>query len=806
MLADARIVIVGGGIAGCSLAYHLTQLGESDVLLLEQHELTSGTTWHAAGLCTQYSGSYNLMSLLRRSVELYRSLEAETGLPVPYQLTGSLRLAGSSDRLDEAEQVKGVAEQVGVPFEIVSAERTRELFPLLSPDGSLPAAYLPTDGWVDPATVANALARHAQRLGAQIRRRAGVTGMRFEHGGWELDTSAGEVRAGTVVIASGQWSRQVARMAGADLPIAPLEHQYVLTAAIDGLPARTAQLPVLRDPDESYYVRQDGEGLLVGPFEQEATPWALDGIPRGFANRLLKTNLPRITPNLEAAERRIPVLAEAALVKTINGPDAYTPDGRCLMGPIPGRRNLFALCGFSFFGIVYSGGAGSYAAEWLVDGQPSDSMWELDVRRFGDYARSTRYVVDRARDGYAREYAVRFPEEERPAGRPLKTGPLHDRLLARGAVYGARFGWERPLWFAKGGADRDVYSFRRGSWHDAVGEECRAVRSAVGVLDQTSFAKFELSGHGAEAALDRLCANALPQAVGRMALTQLCTPKGGIEADVTVTRVADDRFYVVSAAATESHDLSWLESHLPEDGSVRLANLTGRHGVLTLAGPRSRDLLASLTRADVSREAFPFFTGREIDVAMAPVLALRVSYVGELGYELHHPVEYQRHLYDAVCEAGAALGLVDFGYRALDSMRLEKAYRLWGADMSADWTPLQAGLGRFVRLDKGDFIGREALLAAKARGPERELACLVVDADDADCHGFEPVFDRADPIAYVASGGYGHTVEQSIALAYLPVAKAVPGTELEIGVLGERRRATVVEQPLYDPSNERLLG
>lgn len=808
MALDARVVVVGGGIAGCSLAYHLARLGESDVLLLEQHDLTSGTTWHAAGLCTQFSRSYNLMTLLRRSVDLYRSLEAETGFPAPYHETGSIRLAGSRDRVDELWHAKGVADQVGVPLDIVLPERAVELFPLAHTDGVLAAAHLPTDGWVDPASVTNALAKSAQARGVRIERRTTVTGLRREQGAWTVEAGDRQIRAGVVVIAAGQWSRQVAQLAGADLPIVPIEHQYLLTEPVEGLPARTSELPVLRDPEGSYYVRQDGEGLLVGPFEEDATPWSVDGVPRRFPNRLLKPNLKRITPNLDAAARRIPILAQTGLVKTINGPDGFTPDGRALMGPIPGQRDLWVLGGFCFFGIVYSGGAGSYAAEWIVEGQPSDTMWELDVRRFGDYARSSRYVVARARDGYAREYAIHYPEEERPTARPLKTDPIYDRLAARGAVFGARSGWERPLWFARDGDDRhDVYSFRRGNWFDRVADECRAVRAGVGVLDQTSFAKFEVSGPGAETALDRLCANALPPGVGRMALTQMCTERGGIETDVTVTRLGDDRFYVVSAAATEAHDLAWIESHLPDDGSVRLENVTARYGVLTLAGPRSRELLQGLTRADVSREAFRFFTMRELEVGMAPVRALRVSYVGELGFELHHPLEYQRHLYELLVDAGRPLGLVDFGYRALESLRLEKAYRLWGADMSADWTPLEAGLGRFVDFDKGDFIGRDALLRQREQGIARDLACLVVESPRADCHGYEPVYDGGSaPIAYVASGGYGHTVGRSIALSYLPVEAAAPGTALTVELLGERFPALVVEQPLYDPSSERLLS
>jgi dimethylglycine dehydrogenase len=472
------------------------------------------------------------------------------------------------------------------------------------------------------------------------------------------------------------------------------------------------------------------------------------------------------------------------------------------MGWVPGQRDLFVLAGFSIFGIVFAGGAGAYAAEWIVDGQPSDNMWELDVRRFGSYANATSYLVARASEVFEDEYKIHFPEEERPAGRPCKTDPLYETLLAKGAVMGARFGWERPLWFARDGEPaHDEYSFRRGNWFDAVGDECRAVRTAVGVLDQTSFAKYLVSGPGAEGFLDRLCANRLPAEPGRMCLTQALTPRGGIECDQTVSCLKPQRFYVVSAAATETHDLAWIERHAPADGSVEVDNVTDRYGVLTLAGPRSRELLQRLTAEDLSREALPFFRARHVEIGGVQVICLRVSYVGELGFELHHPLEHQGELYAHVCTAGADLGLRDFGYRALDSMRLEKAYRLWGADMSADYTPLEAGLDRFVAFDKGEFVGREALLI---REPRIRLSTLVVDADGADAHGYEPVHANGELVTYVMAGGYGHTVEKSIALAYLPLELAREGTPLEVEILGDRRPAQVVADALYDPAGERL--
>jgi dimethylglycine dehydrogenase len=805
--AEAEVVIVGGGIAGCSVAYHLTRLGCTDVVLLEAADLASGSTWHAAGLCTQFAPSYNLMKLLRTSLDLYGSLEEETGQAVDLHRCGSVRLAATRDRIDEFEQRASVAALLDIPVEIVGPEQLRELFPLVDTDGVLAAAYLPTDGHVDPTSVTQALVAGALARGAGVFRSAPVRTVSYERGGWTVTTPKGSIRTKTVVNAAGQWARQVGRLADAELPIVPLQHHYVVTEPLVEVAALTCELPVLRDTDASFYVRQEGAGLLVGPFERSPRTWALDGVPEDFHGRLLPADLDQIADVLVAAGRRVPAFADAGIKTVVNGPDGYTPDGRCLMGPVPGLAGFHVLAGFSIFGIVYAGGAGRYAAEWIVDGRPSDDMWELDVRRFGEYARTTSYVVSRACEVYEREYAIHYPEEELPAGRPLKTDPLYDRLLGRGAVFGVRSGWERPLWFAhRGEAPRDRYSFRRGGWHEAVAEECRSVRSGIGVLDQTSFAKFELSGSGAETCLDRLCANALPAETGRIVLTQMCTPSGGVECDVTVTRLDEDRFYVVSAAATETHDLAWIERHLPADGSVLLDNVTSRLGVLTLAGPRSRELLGALTDADVSREAFPFFRCRELEIGMASVRVLRVSYVGELGYELHHPLEYSRHLYEQLLAAGEPLGLIDFGYRALESLRLEKAYRLWGPDLAQVYTPLEAGLERFVRFDKGEFIGREALLRQREEGPARRLACLAVDADGADPHGYEPVLDGERVVGYVTSGGFGHTVGTAIGLAYLPIAQAEPGTELAVAILGERRPARVVAEPLYDPANERLLS
>jgi dimethylglycine dehydrogenase len=805
-----RVLVIGGGIAGCSVAYHLTRLGWGDVTLVEQDELTSGSTWHAAGLCTQLTPSLNLMKLLMYSLDLYQRLEAETGQPVSLHRSGSIRLATTRDWVDEFRHRQAMAQVLGLDVRVIGVPEIRELFPLLRPEGIIAAAYLPTDGHVDPSSVTFALAAGARQGGATVLRHTRVTGIDRPSGAdWLVRTTAGDIEAEIVVNAAGQWARQIGELVGVRLPIVSLQHQYVVTDRLAELSGAGAELPVLRDPEHSYYVRQEGEGLIVGPFERGPLTWALDGVPADFGRRLLPPDISQIEDVLEAATTRIPVLRDIGIRSIVNGPDGYTPDGRCLMGEVPGLRNFHVLAGFSIFGIVFAGGAGRYAAEWIADGQPSDDMWELDVRRFGPYAEPKPYVAARASEVYEREYAVHYPHEELTAGRPLKVSPLYARLAGRGAVYGARFGWERPLWFAPGDAARDEqYTFRRPDWLPAVAAECAGVRERVGVLDQTSFAKYELSGPGARDVLDRLCANSLPTAEGRIALTQMCTERGGIECDVTVTMLAPDRFYVVSAAAAETHDLAWIERHLPADGSVTVDNLSAERGVLTIAGPRSRELLQRISGDEFGNERFPFFSSRTVRIGSASVMAMRLSYVGELGWELHHDLADQSALYERIVSAGGALGLVDFGYRALDAMRLEKGYGLWGADLTADWTPLEAGLGRFVKPGKGDFIGREALLAQLARGIERKLSCLTVDDAPAIPHVGEPVYHGDQVVSYVASGGFGPTVGTSIAFAYLPVRLAEPGTSLAVGLLGERVGATVVRTPLYDPENKkvRLFG
>lgn len=801
MKTSARAVVVGGGIVGASVLYQLTRAGWHDVALVEKGELCSGSTWHAAGNTPHFNTSLNLSRIHLASTRLYARLEAETGQAVGWHRTGSLRLASVPGRMDEYRRHRGKARTIGLPFELVDPAEVKRLHPLVETAGLLGAAWNPEDGHVDPTSVTQALARGARDRGAEVHRHTPVTAISRTRGGeWRVETDGGAITTAVVVIAAGTWAREVGRLCGLDLPIVAMEHQYLVTEAIHELAALGVELPIVREVDVSYYLRQERDGFILGPYEKGARPFGVGGIPPGFGADLLPPDLARLQPIIEGAMARLPALAKAGIQRVVNGPITYTPDGNPLLGPAFGLRGVWLACGFSF-GITQAGGAGAYLAEWITSGQPPVDLWEVDPRRYGAYA-TERYAVARCIDLYEDEYAISYPQDDRRAGRPARTSPLYDRFKAAGAVFGVRNGWERPYWFAPPGtAPRDVPSFRRTNWFEPVGAEARAVRERVGLLELSSFSKYEVSGPGADAFLDRVCANRLPK-VGRIVLSQLLNPRGTVECDVTVTRLAPDRFLVLSAAVAELHDLDWLLRHAPE-GGVTIENVTNRWGVLILAGPRARDVLGCVTDADLSNAAFPWLAVREIAVGYAPVRALRVNFVGELGWELHHPIEYQLGLYDALMEAGAPHGIVNFGLRAMDALRLEKAYRVWGADINTEVTPLEAGLARFVAFGKGEFVGREALLAQRRDGVRKRLITLDVAALDADCHGNEAVHAGARVVGITTSGGYAHWLRKSLAVAYVDAAVAAPGAHLEVEILGERRPAVVVPEPLFDPENLR---
>ncbi len=808
MKSHARVVIVGGGVVGVSILYHLAKKGWSDVVLCEKMELTHGSTWHAAGLLPLFNMSYTVGQLHKYSVDLYKQLEAETGQAVSFHQTGNLRLATNRDRMDEYHKYCGTANTIGVPFKIITAKEVKELWPLCEIEGIVGALYHPQDGHVAPADVTMALAKGARTRGGEIYRQTKVVGIEQKPGGeWLVRTDKGDITAEHVVTATGSWARQTGRMVGLDLPVIAVEHQYLVTEEIPELVERKKQglpeLAVLRESDQSYYMREERQGLILGPYEKGAPAWAVDGVPDSFGQELLAPDYDRLEPHINAAIRRVPVFGKAGIKDCINGPIPYTPDGSPLIGPAWGLRN-FWLCEGHSFGITAAGGSGWQLAEWIVEGEPGIDMWDVDPRRFGDYA-NKRYTKIKNEECYEHVFIHHYPLEERPAARPAKTSPCYLRQKELGAVFGQKFGWERANWFApKGMEPKDKYSFRRTNFFEPVREEVRAVRERVGLLDLTGFSKFEITGPGAEALLDRLVANRLPKKIGRIQLCHVCTPRGGVAAEWTITRLGEQAFYVISAAAAERHDWDILVKNRPADGSVEIRNVTLDRGVLVVAGPRSRELLQTLTDADLSNAAFPWLSAQEILVGLAPVRALRVNFVGELGWELHHPLPYQLHLWDSIMEAGKAFDIRPFGIRAMDSLRVEKSYRYWRVDLSTEYTPLESGMGRFVQLNKGEFIGREALLRQQQKGLPYNFVTLAVEAKDSDPWGNEPIYDGGTMVGRATSGAYGYTLGRSLAVGYVKPDYARPGTRLEIVLLGERYPAEILPESPWDPENARL--
>lgn len=802
MKTQARVVVIGGGIAGCSTLYHLTRMGWRDVVLVERDELTSGSTWHAAGNCPTFSTSWNILKWQRYSNGLYSRLAAEVDYPINYSVTGSIRLAQSRARMEEFHHVAGMARAQGIDFEILAANEMKSRYPFLELHDLEGGLWDPHDGDIDPSQATQAFAKGARAGGAEIYRFNPVEAIERGAGGeWLVHTKNGTIACEKVVNAAGYRGAEVGALVGLNLPIVSLQHQYLVTEPIADLAGRDAKLPLLRDPDDSYYLRQERDGLLLGPYEWDATPVWLDGVPADFGMELYPDDLDRLERYIKRAIGRVPILGTAGVQRVVNGPIPYTPDGLPLIGPAFGLDDFYHCCAFSF-GIAQGPGAGKVMAEILVEGEPEWDMWALDPRRFTDHANQA-YTAAKAVELYQNEYAIVYPIEERPAGRPAKATPLYDRLKAKGARFGARGGWERATWFApEDAAAEETPSFHHADWFDEVGAECRAVRARVGLLDLGGFAKFEVSGPGAAGFLDRLICGRLP-GPGRISLSYFCSPKGGIVSEVTITRLAEDRFYLCAAAAAEWHDLQWMQRHLPTAG-VDVENVTARYGTLILAGPKARDVLTKVTAADLSNARFPWLAAREIEIGFTRLLALRINYVGELGWELHLPVESLAAVYDALMAAGAEHGIVDFGMYALDSLRLEKCYRAWKLDITHEYTPLDAGLDRFLRLDKDDFIGRAALLQQKQAGLAERFVPLLVEPGDADAPFCASVLDGEEVVGLVTSGGYGHCLESSIALAYVRRDLAEPGRALEIEILGQRRKAVVAEEPLYDPPNERL--
>lgn len=811
MRDKASVVVIGGGIFGTSVAYHLARAGVKDLVLLEKGELTSGTTFHSVGLVSQFRSSPALMQIMNYTISLFDELQEEAGDALGWQRYGSLRLASSEDRLLALKRDASRAAAIGLEVDIVSPERVLELFPYLSPENLFGAVHIPDDGYIDPNGITNELARQARRLGAEVVTGVRVTGIELSPAGavTGVNTDQGAIQTECVVNAAGQWAPRICEMVGARLPMVPLMHQYLTTKPIPGreLPK---ELPVVRDPDNLFYVRPEVGGFLVGIFETEPKAWSVQGVPWEFSQQLLNPEWELVESALEQAFNRVPLLAEAEIIELINGPDAFTPDGHYALGPVPGVKGFFVAAGGSINGIAGAGGVGKILAEWILEGQPSIDTHEMDVRRFGPHLDDLDYLTEKAREVYRYYYHLHYPLDENQWGRPLRKSPFYGFLEQAGAVFGEKNGWERVNYFEPGrpgrraGAEQRAWGFHTPPYFQHIEREARATREKVALFDMSSFGKLEVSGPGALEFLQGMAAGNLDRPQGRLVYTQLLNRGGGIECDLTVTRLGEQRFRLITGTSFAASDLGWLRLHLPEDGSVELRDLSEELGCLGLWGPRARDVLQKVSPDDLSNQAFPYLSARHIEVGGASVLAQRVSYAGELGWELYVIPADAPRVWEAVVEAGREFGMELAGYKALDSLRLEKGYLYWGGDITPVDNLLEAGLGALVAWDKGDFLGRDALLELRERGLSRRMRALLVDCEPYTLYGGEAVLDQGRVVARVRSGGYGFTVGSNIALAYLPLELARPGTELEVEVLGRRVPARVAATPLVDPKGEKL--
>ena len=801
--SQARIVVIGGGAVGCSIAYHLGKLGQRDVLVLEKSGLTHGSTWHAAGVVGQLRSKRNLTRLMQYSAQLYGKLEAETGQATEWKPVGSLRLASSEERWSELKRMATTARSFDFELHTLSPKEAQEKFPLIDPAGVVGAVFVPNDGSVEPSSLTMAYAKGARAGGVRIVEGVLVTG--FESDGRRLTrvlTDQGAIDCEIVVNAAGIWARDVAKMAGVKVPAGAVEHQYMITEKSNSIPPG---LPTLRDPDRIFYLKPEPGALAVGGWEKGTPTFGATGVPFSFGRELFQPNQDRLEAFLLPAAERLPILNELGIRTVINGPIPISPDGEPIMGLAPERDNFYVACGFTS-GIAASGGAGKAMAEWIVEGEPGLDLWAFDVRRFGSHHMSAKYLAERSVDSYWRYYQIHYPIEELLSARGGRRSPLYPLLAAKNAVFGSRFGWERPNWFAPAGSEAiDKPSFEaRPNWFGPVGAECRAARERAVLIDQSSFSKYEISGPGAFATLQLLAAGDLDKPQGALVYTQLCNERGGIEADLTFARLDENRFYMVTGSAFGVRDMGWIKKHLPTDGSVTVQELTSARATLNLAGPRSRDILQAVVESDVSNEAFPYMTARELRLGLAPVLALRVTYLGELGYELHLPSEYAAHVYELLWAAGRDLGLVDAGYRAIDSLRLEKRYLYWGSDITPDYTPYEAGLGFAVSLKKkSDFVGRAALEKAKAAGPRRRLVTLLVDAD-VQLYGGEAIRRNGKVLGVTSSAGWGHTIGKAIALGYVPADEA-GHDDYEVEAFTRRHAAQRIAGAAVDPQRAKIL-
>jgi len=806
MRDSAQVVIIGGGIIGCSTAYHLTQMGWKDVILVEKGELTSGSTWHAAGLVGQLRSGRNLTRMLQYSVSLYEQLEKETGLNTGWKRCGCLHLAGTKERMYELKMGVTIARSFGLEMNIITPNEAYDLCPIISLDDVIGAAFIPSDGQADPAGITQAMAKGARNRGANIYRNTLVTG--FEFNGKRLTavkTDKGDIQCEIVVNCTGMWGYQVGRMLGVNIPLVPFQHQFLVTDSIKGLPP---DMPTMRDKDNLLYYKKEVDGIVMGGYEPNGIPWAVDGVPNDFTSQLLEPDFDHFQSLSDPAMKRTPCLKTTGIVKLFNGPEAFTPDGNAIMGPAPELDNCFVAVGFNAFGIAAGGGAGRMMAEWIIEGEPSLDIWPLDIRRFGPHHRSRSFNVERTREIYGKHYTIHWPYEEHDSARGIRRSPLYSLLKEKGAVYGSKYGWERANWFAPEGIEpKDELTFEVPNWFEHVGNEHRAARESVILIDQSSFCKFEIEGPEAFEFLNRLAANNIDKPVGSITYTQLCNARGTIESDITVTRLAEDKFFLVTGTAFGLHDAEWIKKHMPKDGSVVFKDVTSALAVINVIGPNSRKLLEKVTRDDIGNEELMFGKCKTLSVGCASVTALRVTYGGELGYELYIPIEFACHVYETLWEAGQDLDIVNAGYRAINSLHFEKGYGLWGVELTPEYTPFDAGLGFCVDLNKDDFLGREALVNIKEKRPIWKLCTFTIDTDQPIMiRGSEPIMHNGKVIGITTSGGYGYTVGKTIVYSYIPLEDAKYTQDYEIEVYMEVYSITRHEnRALYDPERKKIL-
>jgi sarcosine dehydrogenase len=809
--ASARVVVIGGGIVGCSTAYHLAKLGLTDTVLIERHQLTSGSTFHAAGLVGQLRTSANITQLLGYSVDLYRRLEAETGQATGWKMNGGLRLACNQERWTEVKRQATTAKSFGLEMHLLSPKEAQDLWPLMTVDDVIGAAFLPTDGQVSPSDVTVALAKGARQAGATICEQTDVISIEVDRGVIKaVVTNHGRIECEKVVLCAGQWTRQLAATIGVNVPLVPVQHQYVITAQLPGGVPTT--LPTLRDPDRLTYYKEEVGALTMGGYEPNPIPWAVNGIPKPFNFQLLEPDFDHFSPTMELAMGRVPALADAGVNQLINGPESFTPDGNFILGEAPELKNCFIGAGFNAFGIASGGGAGMALAEWVRTGQAPFDLWVVDIRRFGQPHQDTSWVRTRTLEAYTKHYTMAWPFEEHHSGRPVRQSPLYPQLLAAGASFGEKLGWERPNWFAdltNNESPHDIYTYGRQNWFTAVGHEHKACREAAVVVDQTSFAKYVVQGPDAGAVLDFVCANDVNKTVGSLTYTQMLDERGGIQCDLTVARIDTNSFYLVTGTGFATHDADWIRRTIPATMRAELVDVTSAWTVLSLMGPRSRDILQQITQADISNPKFPFGCVQTIGIAGVPVRALRVTYMGELGWELHVPVESATVVYSSLMAAGMPFGLRNAGYRAIESCRLEKGYRAWGSDIGPDHTPLEAGLGWAVKTKTNiDFLGRAAIEIQQASGVKKLLATFTCDPGVV-LLGRETIYRDGERVGWLSSGGYGYTVERSIGMGYVRSPDGVTrdwvlSGSYELEVATERHQAAVTMSPLYDPTNSRI--